>query len=151
MKRCICHHWIPPTECYVLGAGCPHPHAIPGRHLARAARALHGCCRAAAFAATAAAPKPWSLAASGSSPQGHFYIGKNEVASATSKMAKYIEVLHGSVKEGGGVKCIKRGEIPYCTFTYTYCFVDAKSKAKRLRYTGFHPSAAFTHTGNFRT
>ena len=20
MKRCICHHWIPPTECYVLGA-----------------------------------------------------------------------------------------------------------------------------------
>ena len=38
------------------------------------------------------------------------------------------------------MKCIKGGEIPYCTFTYTYCFVDAKSKAKRLRYTGFHPS-----------
>ena len=36
------------------------------------ARALHGCRRAAAFAATAAAPKPWSLAASGSSPPGHF-------------------------------------------------------------------------------
>ena len=46
---------------------------------------------------------------------------KNEVARATSKMAEYIEVLHGSVKEGGGVKCIKRGEIPYCTFTLTYC------------------------------
>ena len=65
---------------------------------------------------------------------------KNEVARATSKMTKYFELLHGSVEEGGGVKCIKGGEIPYCTFTYTYCFVDAKSKAKRLRYTGFHPS-----------
>ena len=39
-------------------------------------------------------------------------------------MAEYIEVLHGSVKEGGGVKCIKGGEIPYCTFTLTYCIVD---------------------------
>ena len=24
MKRCICHHWIPPTECYVLGAPRMH-------------------------------------------------------------------------------------------------------------------------------
>ena len=35
---------------------------------------------------------------------------KNEVARATSKMTKYFELLHGSVEEGGGVKCIKGGE-----------------------------------------
>ena len=52
-------------------------------------------------------------------------------------MAEYIEVLHGSVKEGGGVKCIKRGEIPYCTFTLTYCIVlgpktqKARQKARQ--------------------
>ena len=58
---------------------------------------------------------------------------KNEVARATSKMAEYIEVLHGSVKEGGGVKCIKRGEIPYCTFTLTYCIVGPKTQKARQK------------------
>ena len=69
----------------------------------------------------------------------HFLFGislhwwKNEVARATSKMAEYIEVLHGSVKEGGGVKCIKRGEIPYCTFTLTYCIVGPKMQKARQK------------------
>ena len=48
-------------------------------------------------------------------------------------MAEYIEVLHGSVKEGGGVKCIKRGEIPNCTFTLTYCIVGPKTQKARQK------------------
>jgi hypothetical protein len=62
------HHYFLRWHFMQRAGRWPHPRAIPCRHLARAARALHGCCRAASFAATAAAPKPWSLAASGSSP-----------------------------------------------------------------------------------
>ena len=124
-----------------LGRRVPSPARdswqAPGARCARSPRLLP-CSR---IRGDGRGPQTLVIGGLGFIPAGAFlHWWKNEVARATSKMAKYIEVLHGSVKEGGGVKCIKRGEIPYCTFTYTYCFVDAKSKAKRLRYTGFHPS-----------
>ena len=57
-------------------------------------------------------------------------------------MTKYFELLHGSVEEGGGVKCIKGGE---STFFRVFKLI-VKNQGKKCYTRNSYHSATSSHT-----